>query len=104
MDVLSELPLRVEPVMIRQDLLPSARSARAFAVIVDWWASGRELDSRLRQELMNLGREAPTILLSDQPWTRTMSADDLGLVCILDLPFDVDEVQYQVRRCLERVA
>ena len=35
MDVLSELPLRAEPVMIRQDLLPSARSARASAVIVD---------------------------------------------------------------------
>ena len=76
---------------------------RSFSPIF-WGTSHAELSPRERDELRELGRQAPTILLVGRAWIADIQADDLNVVCILPKPVELDEILEQIHRCLNLAA
>ncbi len=59
-----------------------------------------ELSPRERDEVRELGGQAPTILLTGRAWITNMDPQDLNVVSILAKPIELDEILAQIRRCL----
>jgi DNA-binding NtrC family response regulator len=86
-------------------LLAAVQGTSQAIVVADFWgASHRELSRAERAEIRDLGRRAPTILLSGRAWAGSADADELNLVCVLPKPPSLDDVLEQVRRCLRLVS
>jgi len=72
------------------------------AVLADFWGTSHvELSAAERQEVRELAGLAPTILLTGRSWARAELAHELGLVCLLTKPLELEELIAQLRRCLE---
>jgi len=72
-------------------------------VVADFWgASHAELSPCERDQIRELGRFTPTVLVTGRAWAGAVSADELNVACILPKPVVVDELVAQVLRCLER--
>jgi len=85
-------------------LVAAVRVTSQAIVVADFWGkSHRELSPAERAEIRDLGRRAPTILLSGRAWAGSAVADELNLVCVLPKPPSLDDVLEQVRRCLSLV-
>jgi hypothetical protein len=57
-------------------------------------------DSR-RAHITELGELAPTILFKPGPWALDTNAEDLGAVCFIDQLFDLNDLEHQIRRCIQ---
>jgi two-component system, NtrC family, nitrogen regulation response regulator NtrX len=74
-------------------------------ILADFWGTSHsELSLRERDEVRDLGREAPAILLTGRAWVANAVADDLNVVCILPKPIELEQILEQIRRCLDLAA
>ena len=72
-------------------------------VIADFWgASHTELRPCERDQIREVGRLTPTVLLTGRVWADTACADELNLACILPKPVVLEELVAQVLRCIGR--
>jgi DNA-binding NtrC family response regulator len=70
-------------------------------VVADFWgASHAELSRRERDQIRELGRRAPTILLTGRTWAAATDAEELQVVCVIPKPPNLDELIAQVHRCV----
>jgi DNA-binding NtrC family response regulator len=100
-DLLHDLGFRVQTVVLRSDLIGTARTLPVAAVVAQGWALGLRLEQSERHEIEALARVAPLILIGAGQWAKEVSAEDLGAVCVFEQPFDIDDFGRQLRRCLE---
>jgi ActR/RegA family two-component response regulator len=83
-------------------LLQAVDEYGAPIVLADFWGTSHtELSPRERDELRDLGRQAPTILLTGRAWIANVNANDLNVICILPKPIDLDDILEQIHRCLQ---
>jgi DNA-binding NtrC family response regulator len=74
-------------------------------VLADFWGTSHvELSSAERDQIRDLGRDRPTILLTGRTWAATARPEELNLVGILFKPPLLDDVVDHVRRCLTLIA
>jgi DNA-binding response OmpR family regulator len=70
-------------------------------VVADFWGASQ---STLRQceadQIRELGRSVPTILLTGRAWAADVTAEELNVACVLAKPIVLDELVAQVRGCL----
>src|SRR6266545_2813444 len=86
-------------------LRQAVHESDAPVVLDDFWGTSHsQLSPQERGEIRELGRQAPTILLTGRAWIADIHADDLNVVCILSKPVDLDEILDQIRRCLNLAA
>jgi DNA-binding NtrC family response regulator len=84
------------------ELRAAVAEGGVLAVLADFWGTSHmELSPAERQEIRELAGLTPTILLTARSWARPELADELGLVCLLLKPVDIEELIMQLRRCLE---
>ncbi len=70
----------------------------AMLAIVDGWGSGHlTLGDIERQQIINLARLVPTVLMSGRTWAAKVTAGELGLVALLPKPFDLQALLDIVR-------
>jgi DNA-binding NtrC family response regulator len=83
--------------------LHQAATCGAVLAIVDSWGSGQvSLGELERQQVIDLARRVPTILMSGRMWASNVTTlDELGLVAILPKPFDLQALLDIVRQSLE---
>jgi len=84
------------------ELRAAAAEPGVHVVLADFWGTSHlEPTVVEREEIRDLGSRAPTILLTGRSWARHELAEDLGVVCVLPKPIDVEALVAQVRHCLE---
>ena len=94
----------VRPCGSHDQLLAAARDIPASLALVDFWGnSHQELTAEERQEVVDLARTVPTILVSGRSWMRAVCPDELGLLAFVPKPFDVDALTSLVAECSERL-
>ena len=70
----------------------------AMLAIVDGWGSGHlTLGDIERQQIIDLARLVPTVLMSGRTWAAKVTAGELGLVALLPKPFDLQALLDIVR-------
>jgi DNA-binding response OmpR family regulator len=70
----------------------------AVLAIVDGWGSGHlTLGDIERQQIIDLARLVPTVLMSGRTWAAKVTAGELGLVALLPKPFDLQALLDIVR-------
>ncbi len=83
-------------------LCAALSAADRSIVVADFWgASHVELSLCERDQIREIGRRAPTVLLTGRVWADAVNADDLNVACILPKPLVLDELVAQVLRCLK---
>jgi DNA-binding NtrC family response regulator len=104
LDLLADEGLDASACTTYAALLNAVYGFRRTVVLADFWgASHAELSPHERDEIRELGRHAPTILLTGRAWAVAMTPEELNVACILSKPPALDEVVAQVLRCM-RVA
>jgi DNA-binding NtrC family response regulator len=74
-------------------------------VVADFWGVGHaNLSPRERDEIRELGRQVPTILLTGRAWATSTAPEDLNVACVLPKPPGLDELVAQIRRCLSMIS
>ena len=87
-----------------QSLLDAVYAFQRAVVLADFWgASHTALSPPERDEIRELGRHAPTILLTGRAWALAITPEELDVACILPKPIALDELVAQLVRCM-RVA
>jgi DNA-binding NtrC family response regulator len=85
-------------------LREAVRSPGPTIVLADFWGTSHaRLSQRERDEILELGRDVPTILLTGRAWAVHASAAELKLVCILPKPARLEDISAQVLSCVSRV-
>lgn len=76
------------------------------AVVSDSWARGDyfALTPRHHAEIVALGRTAAVVLTTGQEWARHSRKADLGIVEIVEKPYDLGRLMAAVRAALEQAA
>ena len=70
----------------------------AVLAIVDGWGSGHlTLGYIERQQIIDLARLVPTVLMSGRTWAAKVTVGELGLVALLPKPFDLQALLDIVR-------
>jgi DNA-binding NtrC family response regulator len=70
----------------------------AMLAIVDGWGPGHlALGDLERQQIIDLARLVPTVLVSGRTWATQVSAGELQVVALLPKPFDVQALVDLVR-------
>jgi DNA-binding NtrC family response regulator len=73
-------------------------------VLADFWGTSHaDLSPDERAEIRELGRLAPTVLMTGRAWAMHANAQQLGVVSIVAKPPELDDIIVQVRRCLALV-
>jgi DNA-binding NtrC family response regulator len=81
-------------------LLEAVRLLPSAIVVADFWGtSHRTLTAVERAQIQDLGRHAPTILLTGRAWAASETAEELNIACILGKPPALDELITHVFRC-----
>jgi DNA-binding NtrC family response regulator len=84
------------------ELRAAADEAGVHVIVADFWGTSYvEPTTVERQEIRELGRMAPTIVLTGRSWARHELPEELGVMCLLAKPVDLDRLVENVRRCLE---
>lgn len=78
-------------------------SADRPIVVADFWGNSHaRLLASERDEIRQLGRCTPTVLVTGRAWADAVRADELDVACILRKPVALEDLAAQVLRCLER--
>ncbi|MCA1646312.1 MAG: hypothetical protein LC797_12930 [Chloroflexi bacterium] len=74
------------------------------AVVSDSWATGEYemLSAQHRAEIVALARAAEVILTTARPWAKHIQASELGIVAIIEKPYDLNRLMTAVRDALAR--
>ena len=79
-----------------------AASLRPSVIIADTWGSSyKSLEPSERFEIAEVAQLAPLILITGQQWAANMTADELGVACILPELVNLEQLIDEIRRCLE---
>jgi DNA-binding response OmpR family regulator len=83
--------------------LHQAAVGEANLVLTDTWGpSHLTLTACERQQIMDLARLVPTILLTARTWAAHASAYDLGLAAVVSKPFDLESLVNTIRQSATR--
>ena len=94
----------VRPCDSRDHLLAAARDIPSSLAVADFWGTSHQvLSDEERQEVMDLARTVPTILVSGRSWMRAACPDELGVLALVPKPFDVDALTSLVAECSARL-
>ena len=86
-------------------LLDAVYAFGRTVVLADFWgASHAQLSPCERDEIRELGRRAPTILLTGRAWAAATTPEELSVASILSKPLALDEVIAHVMRCMHVAA
>jgi CheY-like chemotaxis protein len=96
-DVLTEVltgeGYQVETCRTFGELYRTASELRGDIALADFWGpSLSELADAERDEITQLSRVIPVILMTARPWADAMSAEQLGTRALLHKPFELDEL------------
>ena len=101
-DLLTEAGLEPHVCSSYAELHAAAAMPGVRLVLADYWGPSHvELSAAEQEEIRELGRRAPTLLLTGRTWARPALAEELGVVAVLTKPIDVEPLLAQVRRCLD---
>jgi DNA-binding NtrC family response regulator len=81
----------------------AAATPEALAVVDFWGTSHATLRDDEREELADLARTVPTVLVTGRDWASDEVAQELGLAAVVRKPFDVGEMSEVVRSCMATV-
>jgi DNA-binding NtrC family response regulator len=79
------------------ELHQAAVRGAALAIVDGWGAGHLNLDALERQQIMDLSRLVPTVLMSGRTWAANITAGELGLIALLPKPFDLQALLDVVR-------
>jgi two-component system, NtrC family, nitrogen regulation response regulator NtrX len=79
----------------------AAATPDAMALVDFWGTSHATLRDDERDELADLARTVPTVLVTGRDWASDEVARELGLAAVVRKPFDLDEVCATVTRALD---
>jgi len=100
-DLLADEGLDVSTCDSVASLREAVKACPKSIVLADFWGTSHlELSTTERSEIMDLGSQAPTILLSGRVWAESATPDEIEVVSILRKPATLEDVVAQVRRCL----
>jgi DNA-binding NtrC family response regulator len=81
----------------------ASRGQRPSLIVADGWGpSYTELTSEERTEIADLSSLAPLVLITGRAWGSTVTAEELGVLCILPKPIELTQFVAQVQQCLEQ--
>ena len=85
-----------------QSLHAAALARQGDVVVADFWGGAhRALDEVARQQLEDLGRLRPVILLTGRSWAVGTTAEQLGVRAIVHKPFDLNDLIETVNQILQ---
>jgi DNA-binding NtrC family response regulator len=85
-------------------LREAVRLSPGCVVLADFWGTSHvQLSPGERDQIRDLGRSAPTILLTGRAWADTVSPQELNVVAISSKPPALEDLVAQVARCLSLV-
>src|SRR5918911_712499 len=88
-----------------QSLHAAALAQQADVVVADFWGGAhRALDDVARQQLQELGRLLPVVLLTGRSWAVGTTAEQLGVRAIVHKPFDLNDLIETVNQILQSPA
>jgi ActR/RegA family two-component response regulator len=97
LEVLQSEGLQVRACSNFEALRTAAGSTRVGLIVADCWGTSQSrLDCDERQQISELARQAPTILLTGRDWARGVYAADLSVAAILQKPIDLDSLMNAV--------
>jgi len=83
----------------------AVRSPERQIVLADFWGTSHaELSQAERDQVRDVARYAPMILLTGRSWAARVSARDLGVVCVVSKPLMLDALMAEVLGCSYGVA
>ena len=85
-----------------ESLYGAAQARLGDVVVADFWGGAhRALDEVARQQLEDLGRLLPVILLTGRSWAVGTTAEQLGVRAIVHKPFDLNDLIETVAQILQ---
>ncbi len=76
-----------------QQVLEVARDQRADLIVADFWGGPqRSLSDTGRQQIRELGRLLPVILVTGRTWATEITAEELGARALMRKPFDLEDL------------
>lgn len=85
-------------------LCEAVRTLPGCIVLADFWGTSHvQLSPGERDQIRDLGRSAPTILLTGRAWADTVTPQELNVVAISAKPPALDDLVADVARCLSLV-
>lgn len=101
MEALGGEEFEVTPCETFAETRERAGERQADLVIADFWGgSQRTLPDNERQEILDLCRLLPVILLTGRTWAAEISADELNAQALIRKPFDLDDLIQTIDRAL----
>ena len=86
-------------------LLARAAEVPGALAVTDFWGRSHEtLSDEEREQVEQLARTVPTIMVTARTWVRTTAPADLGLMALVGKPFDIDDLAGVVTASLQRIA
>ena len=86
-------------------LCEAMRAREKHIVLADFWGTSHtELSPRERDEIRELGRAVPTILMTGRSWAAGMEPHELNLVSILPKPPALDDIIAQIVDCARAIS
>jgi DNA-binding NtrC family response regulator len=99
-ELVQDLGFRSKSCTSLDELTEVARNNDVGAIVAAVWTLEPQLPAAVLAQISTLARLGPVILLVDGSWVRDSSAADLGVLSMLQQPFDLAELEQQLRRCL----
>jgi DNA-binding NtrC family response regulator len=101
-ELLTEEGLEPRPCSSYDQLRAAASDPEVRLVVADTWGTSHlELGAGEREAIREVSQRAPTILLTGRSWGHPHLADELGVLCLLVKPINIEELLAQVGRCLD---
>jgi DNA-binding NtrC family response regulator len=83
-------------------LLDSVREDSSLVVLADFWGTSHtDLSSDERNQIRDLARHAPTVLLTGRSWANNTDIADLGVIRIVVKPVLLEDIVEQIHRCMD---
>jgi len=102
-EVLREEGLLVTDFKAITHLKEAASRLTPSLIIADsWGASYTSIDAEERAQIAELASIAALILMSGRAWVDRVTADELGIACILAKPLALEHLVSEIGRCLDR--
>jgi DNA-binding response OmpR family regulator len=103
-DVLTGEGYRVQHCASPEDVMrASDADAGALAIVDAWGDSHQTLSDEEREQIGDLARSVPTLMLTGRTWSQGLRPAELGLVGLVTKPFDLDEVLGIVKRSVDNL-
>ncbi|HET6318784.1 MAG TPA: response regulator [Chloroflexota bacterium] len=76
-----------------EQVLEAASGQRADLIVADFWGGPqRSLSDTGRQQIRELGRLLPVILVTGRTWAAEITAEELGARALIRKPFDLEDL------------